>query len=197
MRNRMRHFIILIAFTLTISAFSQEAGRPLTKKVIVKTNLLSLLAQRPTFTIEKVFLNNFSAEVSFVQGQFNNFLFTDHYDYNGFLVRVKKHFTDLDFGRVSPYAAVYVGNLKRSIQTTGGQIGSSGWIGYPSRDFSANSVRGGGSLGLSYISKSKIVVDGLMSLGYGTYTKVYKPDLNRNSNGYLYAQVWLSIGYCF
>ena len=193
----MRHLLILIALSVTFSAFSQQTSRPLTKRVIVKTNLLSLVAQRPTVTVEKVFSSSFSAEVSFVQGQFNNFLFTDHYDYNGFLVRAKKYFTNLDFGSVNPYAAVYVGNLKRNIQTTGGQNGGSGWIGYPSRAFSANSVRGGGSLGLSYISKSKIIVDGLMSLGYGTYTKVYKLDVNRSSGGYLDAQVWLSIGYCF
>lgn len=168
----------------------------MTKRVIVKTNLLSLVAQRPTVTIEKVFSNRFSAEVSFVQGQFNNFLLTDHYDYNGFLARAKKYFTDLEFGSLSPYVALYVGNLKRNIQTTR-QVDNTGFWSYPSRDFSANSIRGGGSLGLSYISKSKIIVDGLASLGYGTYTRVYKPDVNRNSSGYLDAQVWLSVGYCF
>jgi len=193
----MRHFLTLIALAVMTSAFSQKTSRPLTKRVIVKANVLSLVAQRPTLTVEKVFSGSFSAEVSFVQGQFNNLPFTDHYDYNGFLVRAKKYFTHLDFGSVSPYAAVYIGNLKRNIQTTGGQIGTGGWIGYPSHNFSANSLRGGGSLGLSYISKSKIIVDGLMSLGYGTYTKVYKPAVNRNSSGYLDAQVWLSVGYCF
>jgi hypothetical protein len=123
-------------------------------------------------------------------------LFSDHYDYHGFLIRAKKHFTDFDLENVSPYAALYFGNLKRTIQTAG-RVDNSGWFGYPSRDFSANSIRGGGSLGLSYITKSKIIVDGLMSLGYGAYTKVYKPDVNRNSSGYLDTQLWLSIGYCF
>jgi hypothetical protein len=193
----MKHIITIIAIALTVSAFSQESRTLLTKRLIVKTNLLSLVAQRPTVTIEKVFSNRFSAEVSFVQGQFNNLLFTDHYNYNGFLLRAKKHFTDIDFGSVSPYVAVYLGSLKRNIQTAGGQIGSNGWFGYSARDFSASSVRGGGSLGLSYISKSKIIFDAVMSLGYGKYTKVYKPDVNRNSSGYLDAQVWFSIGYCF
>jgi hypothetical protein len=197
MCNQMKHFITVIASTLTISAFSQETSKPLTKRVIVKTNLLSLVAQQPTVTIEKVFSNKFSAEVAFVQGRFNNVLLTNHYNYNGFLIRAKKQFANVDFGNVTPYAAVYVGNLKRNIQTTGEAIGSSGWIGYPSRKFSASSVRGGGTLGLCYISNRKIVVDGLMSLGYGTYTKVYKPGVNSSSTGYLDAQVWLSIGYCF
>ncbi len=196
MRYHMRHFITLLALGLTLSAFSQETTRPLTRRIIVKTNILSLIAQRPTITVEKLFSRTFSTEVSFVQGQFNNFLFTDHYDYTGFLIRAKKHFIDLDFGNVSPYAAVYVGNLKRTIQTTG-QVDNSGWFGYPSRNFSANSIRGGGSLGLTYIAKNKIIIDGLASLGYGTYTKIYKPDVNRNSSGYLDAQIWLSFGYCF
>jgi len=192
----MRHAITLILLTFTMCAFAQETSRPLTKRVIVKTNVLSFLAQRPTVTIEKVFSNRFSAEVSFVQGQFNNFLFTDHYDYNGFLITAKKYFTDLEFGSLSPYAALYLGNLKRNIQTKG-QVDNTGFWGYPSRDFYANSIRGGGSLGLSYFSKSNIIVDGHASLGYGTYTRIYNPDVNRNSTGYLDVQVWLSVGYCF
>jgi hypothetical protein len=196
MHNHIRHFITLVAMTLTISTFAQETSSALTKRIIVKTNLLSLVARRPTVTLEKMFSNSVSAEASFVQGEFNDFLFTDHYDYSGFLLRAKKHFTDLEFGGISPYVALYVGNLRRTIQTTG-QVDNTGFWGYPSRDFSANSIRGGGSLGLSYISKSKIIVDGLMSLGYGKYTRVYKPDVNRNSSGYLDTQIWLSVGYCF
>jgi hypothetical protein len=195
LRKHMKQFITLLAFSLSLCAFSQETSRPLTKRLIIKTNLLSFIAQRPTITIEKVFSNSFSTEVAFVQGEFNNFLFTDHYGYNGFLVRAKKYFTNIEFGRVSPYAGIYVGNLKRTIQTTG-QVDNSGFWGYPSRDFSANSIRGGGSLGIAYISNSKFIFDGLVSLGYGTYTKVYNPDIN-HSSGYLDGQVWLSIGYCF
>jgi hypothetical protein len=196
MRNHLKHFITFFVLTLAVCASSQETSRPLTKGIIVKTNLLSLVAQRPTFTIEKFFSNSFSAEVAFVQGQFNNFFFTDHYDYKGFLIRAKKYFTHTDFGKVSPYVALYAGNLKRTIQTTG-QVDNTGFWGYPSRDFSANSIRGGGSLGLSYFTKSKFIVEGLISLGYGKYTKIYKPDLDRNSSGYLDAQIWLSVGYCF
>lgn len=195
----MRNYILLNIITLTFvttSAFSQETSRPLTKRIIVKTNVLSLLAQRPTISMEKAFNKTFSAEISFVQGQFNNFLFTDHYSYNGFLVRAKKHFRNLDLGAISPYAGVYVGNLIRNIQTSG-HTDNSGFFSYPSRNFSANSIRGGGSLGLSYFTKRKFVFDGQTSLGYGRYFKPYLPDPNTNSIGYLDAQVWLSIGYCF
>jgi hypothetical protein len=189
-------FIIALTLFVSVSVRAQEKTSPLAKRVIVKTNVLSLLAQRPAISVEKVFSKTFSAEASFVQGQFNNFLFTDHYNYSGFLIRVKKHFGDLDFGEVSPYIALYAGNLKRNIQTTG-QTDNSGWFGYPSRNFSANSIRGGGSLGLSYFTKSKFVIDAQYSMGYGKYTKFYKPDLNANANGYLDVQVWLSVGYCF
>ena len=192
----MRYFITFVVFTWTISAYSQQTSSPLTERVIVKTNLLSLVAQRPTVTVEKFFSSSWSAEVSLVQGQFNNFLFIDHYDYHGFLVRAKKHFLDLELGSASPYASWYVGNLMRTLQITG-SVDNTGFWASPSWDLSANSIRSGGSLGLSYISQRKIIIDGLASLGYGRYTKIYKPDINGTSTGYLDAQLWLSVGYCF
>ena len=188
--------MIILALLATAFAYAQETTKPFTKRVIIKTNVLSLIAKQPTITVEKYFSQDFSTEVSFVQGTFNNFLLTDHYSYNGFLVRAKKHLDDIEFGNVNPYAALYIGNLRRTIQTKG-QVDNSGYFGYPSRDFSANSIRGGGSLGISYFSNSRIVIDGLVSLGYGRYTKAYKSETNGKSSGYLDAQVWLSIGYCF
>ena len=188
----MKHFTTLCTLLLSLSAISQETTRPLTKRIIVKTNVLSLIAQRPTVTIEKVFTKTFSTEISFVQGEFNNFLFTDHYEYQGFLLRAKKYIINVDFGKISPYGAFYIGNLMRTILTTG-QVDNSGYWGYPSRNFYANSIRGGFSLGIAYFSKRKINIDGLMSLGYGMYRKADR----ENFNGYLDLQVWLSVGYCF
>jgi hypothetical protein len=192
--SSLKYLLTTYFILLTLPGFSQETERPFTKRVILKTNVLSLIAQRPTVTVEKAFSKRFSAEVSFVQGKFNNFLSTDHYNYSGFLVRAKKHFGEFDLGQISPYAALYMGDLKRQIQTIG-RVDNTSWIGYPSRDFSANSIRGGGSIGLCFVAKNKIIVDGLASLGYGKYTRIYKP--GTNSKGYLDAQVWLSIGYCF
>lgn len=192
----MRFYLLLFLLLATFHLYAQESTKPLTKRVIVKTNVLSFIAQRPTLTVEKFFNNTFSAEVAFVQGEVNYFLFTDHYNYSGFLVRAKKHLVAIEPGMFHPYAAVYAGNLKRTIQTVG-QVDNTGWFGYPSRDFSANSIRGGGSLGVAYLSKNRIVVDALASLGYGGYTTVYKSDANRKATGYLDTQVWLSIGYCF
>ncbi|MBE7171976.1 MAG: hypothetical protein INR73_15425 [Williamsia sp.] len=148
-----------------------------------------MAAHRPTVAIEKVFKHNLSAEISFVQGEFNNVLLTDHYDYSGYLVRVKKHFGNLELGNATLYGSIYGGTLKRTIQTKAGFL-------YPSRDFLANSVRGGYSFGFSYFSKSKINIDGMTGLGYGKYTKVYRSNSNQRAGGYLDMQVWLSVGYC-
>ena len=190
----MKHFITLFALAFALTASSQKTNKPLTKRIIVKTNVLNLVAGRPTFTIEKIFSNTFSTEISFVQGQINNFFFTDHYDYNGFLIRAKKHFTNLDYDKVSPYTALYIGNLNRTIETSG-WVDNSGYFGYPSRDFSSNSIRGGASLGLSFITKNKIIIDASTSLGYGRYFTYHKPDMD--FRGYIDMQIWLSIGYCF
>lgn len=185
----------LFLFSL-ISLFAQKQTRPFKKTIIVKTNVLSFLALKPSISIEKPFTEKWSGEVSFVQGEFNNFLFTDHYDYNGFLFRLKKHFAPFEFGRLSPYVALYTGTLQRNIYTTG-HTDNTGWFSLPSRNFTANSIRSGGSLGLSYISKSKIIIDGQSSLGYGRYIKLDNNNPNSFSRGYLDFQLWVSIGYCF
>ena len=184
----MKYFFFILIFLHTISAFSQTNFEPLNKKIIVKTNVMNLLAKRPALTVEKVFSKRFSAEFSFVQGAVDDFLLTDHYEYMGILFRAKKYITDLDYGRLSPYAGLYIGNLKRSLQTDGTIFS----IDY-SRDFLANSIRTGGTLGWTYISNKKLVLDALVSLGYGKYIKYYK---DRDSNGYVDCQFWLSIGYC-
>lgn len=184
----------MITLFIAFSAFSQKLERSWAKRVIVKTNLMNLLAHSPTLTIEKPFSQQFSAEVSFVQGKVNDIFFYDHYNYSGFLVRAKQYFEKLDYAKLCPYMALYLGNLKRNIQSVG-STGNYGLFGYPSHDFSANSIRAGGSAGLTFVGKKKFVIDGLISLGYGKYTKYYKPE--KAAKGYLDGQFWLSVGYCF
>jgi len=202
MRNHMKTLLTTFIILTTFNAIAQVKGhvttsvRPLEKRLIVKSNLLSLIAKRPSLSVEKLFPNRLSAELCFVQGQFNNILLTDHYDYIGFLLRLKQYTDDFKFGKVNPFLGTYLGNLTRNIQTEG-RIDNSGWIGNPSRDFSANSVRVGGTVGLTYFSKSKFVIEGLGSLGYGRYLNLDKSDPNTNGNGYLDIQVWISVGYCF
>ncbi|KAA5541631.1 DUF3575 domain-containing protein [Adhaeribacter rhizoryzae] len=195
MRILQQSFTLLLFMLVTSAASAQEPAKPLTKSLFVKTNLLSLLAKRPTFSVEKAFSKTFSTEVSFVQGQFDNLLLTDQYKYHGLLVRAKKYFVGLDYGALSSYAAVYVGNLKRNIQTTG-QVDNTGFLGYPDRNFSANSIRSGGSLGLAYFTKNKFMLDGQSSLGYGRYLNINTSDPNTYLKGYLDLQIWFSIGYC-
>lgn len=196
----MKAFLTL-TFTVFYSCFSynaisQETIRPLNQTVVLKTNVLNLIARGPSVSIEKFFPDRFSAELSFVSGRFDNILVADYYDYNGFLLRGKKYFTDVDFGKISPFGGIYAGNLKRNIQRDQ-YVNSSGYFGWPGRDFSANSIRAGASFGLTYITKSRVLIEGLGSLGYGVYTTVYKQDIERRPTRYLDTQTWLSLGYCF
>lgn len=186
--------ILILAVFITLHALSQKPERPWARRVIVKTHLMNLLAQSPTLTIEKPFSQEFSVEVSFVRGKVNDIFYYDHYNYNGFLVRAKRYFEKLDYAKLCPYIALYLGNLKRNIQSAG-SAGVYGLFGYPSHDFSANSIRAGGSAGLTFVGKKRFVIEGLISLGYGKYTKYYKPE--KATKGYLDAQFWLSVGYCF
>ncbi len=80
---------------------------------------------------------------------------------------------------------------------TTGRTDNSGWFGYPSRYFTAHSLRAGGTFGLAYITKARFIFDGQASLGYGRYVQLDKSNPNTYSNGYLDAQVWFSVGYCF
>jgi hypothetical protein len=110
------------------------------------------------------------------------------------LLRTKKYLGNVEYNRLNGYAGLYLGNLKRTIQSSG-YVNNTGWFGYPGRDFAANSVRGGGSLGIIFIAKNKIIIDMMGSMGYGKYTQYYKPD--KSSKAYFDAQVWFSVGYCF
>ncbi len=179
-------------------AFSQNKNtQSFPKPFIVKTNLLNLLAQKPTISFEKVFSQKFSAEISFVQGEVNNFLFTDHYAYKGIQLRFKRYFFPFQSGKLNPFSAVYLGNLQRHIQSEGRYFSDNYLFSYPSKDFFANSIRGGLSLGCTIITKNKLAVEILTSTGYGRYTTIYKADTNHKSKGYLDAQIWLSVGYSF
>lgn len=164
--------------------------------VIVKTNILSFIASRPTISVEKVFSDNVSVELSFVQGELNHVLLTDHYSYSGLLIRGKKYFSDMTYKKFLSYAGIYMGTLKRIIQSDG-WTDNTGYFGWSGRDFTGNSIRAGGTLGMTYITKGRIVFDGLLSLGYGRYVHPGKSNPETGLNGYLDGQVWLSVGYCF
>lgn len=189
----LKRIFFLLALITSLSAFSQSKDRPINKRIIVKSNLLNLVAGQPSVSAEKFFPNGFSAEFSYVQGTFDNFLFTDRYKYNGFLVRAKKYILDIEHGSGSPFIGVYFGNLTREIKTEG-YTDNTGWFSFPTRNFKANSFRTGASIGYTYIFENKILLEAQTGLGYGAYPKSQRPE---NYKGYLDAQVWLSVGYCF
>jgi len=193
----MKTFVITLFCLMPLILYGQETTKPLQDRWIVKTNVYNVIAKRPTISVEKVIGKSFSVEGSFVQGKFDYFLFTDHYEYKGFLLRAKKYFVDLDYEVLSPYAGIYIGNLQRSIQTTGQALDDRGFFGYPSREFSGHSIRGGGSIGFSFFAKSRINLDAQGSLGYGRYLNLNWSDPNTYSGGHPDVQVWASFGYCF
>lgn len=195
MKKLILTFFCLMPFLL----YGQETTTSYANRWIIKTNVLSLFAQRPTIILERTFGSSFSLEGAYTQGKFNNILFTDNYEYNGFLIRAKKYFVNYDYEMMLPYAGIYAGNLHRLIQTTGQTLDNSaiGFFSYPSRKFSGHSIRSGTSLGLSYFTKSRITLDGQTSVGYGRYLNLDLSDPNTYSKGHPDFQVWLAIGYCF
>lgn len=82
----MKYFILIVSFLLPALAFSQNASSSLTDRIIVKTNVLNVLANRPSITVEKIFSDYFSAEISYVNGQVRDVIYLDKYGYSGFLL---------------------------------------------------------------------------------------------------------------
>ena len=189
--------IILISLALSsiLSSSAQKQPGSFTRSVIIKTNVLNLVALKPSISVEKPLADDLSIEGSFVQGKFNNFFFTDHYDYSGVAIRVKKYLSPVNAGNIYPYVALYTGTLRRNIQTQG-HVDNTGWFGFSSRDFKSQSIRSGASLGLLYYSKNKIIIDGQSSLGYGRYINLDNNNPNTRFKGFLDIQLWLSVGYC-
>jgi hypothetical protein len=184
-------FISFIVFILPIFSKGQSTEKPGT--LILKTNLLNLVAKGPSVSFEHFVNQSYSLEFTYMKGEFNDVLFTDHYDYEGFLLRGKKFFNGMEKGQLSHYLGAYTGILNRNIHT----VGHEGLFGYPDRDFSAQSIRGGLSIGAEWLSKNNFVADIQTSLGYGKYINLDKSDPDTYSNGYLDTQIWISIGYNF
>ena len=178
--------IVIITFIWVVPMNAQLKNNFLEKRLIVKTNLLNLFTGKPSVSVEHFFSKSFSGELSFVQGRVNDFLFTDTYTYNGWLLRAKKYLAPVTYKQLNVYTGLYIGNLKRVIQSSG-WVDNSGWFGYPGKDFAANSIRGGASMGLVFITSNRIIIDGMGSLGFGKYTTYYKAD--RNAKTYLDAQI--------
>lgn len=183
---------LTLTFVFLISGFSQNKDFEKPQTLLIKTNLLNLLAKGPSLSIEKFLNQTYSLEFTYMKGEFNNLLLTDHYDYSGFLIRGKRYFDVLKKGDFSSYAAVYTGLLRRNLYTVG-RNDNTGFLSYPGRDFSANSIRTGASLGESWLLKNNVVIDVQCSLGYGRYLNTDPSE----GTWYLDTQIWFSVGYCF
>lgn len=174
----------------------QASAQYVSDALIVKANAFSLLTRRPNVSIEKFVSPKVSLELSLVGGRFRNIGFTDYYGYSGLLLRAKSHFNvsetkKMEFGGAYPYWGGYVGALSRRIETEPIPRFFSG------RYFYGQSVRAGLSAGIACYTQSRIIVDVMAGLGHGRYIGVDRNDPNFHSGGYLDAQFWLSVGYCF
>lgn len=182
--------LILFLFLISFTAFAQEY-----KGVIVKSNLINLLAKRPAISVEKALSSSFSLEASYVTGETTAMPFADEYSYNGFLLRGKKYLSVLQKNKSNLYYGAYFGNLNRTIKKEGYVHPTGFFLSSPDRNFSSRSVRTGGSLGILFIPIPNIIIDGSASLGYGRYFDTKNKSLQLAPRGYMDAQIWFSVGY--
>jgi hypothetical protein len=197
----MRKIALLIVLMIGIQVIGYTQEKPFVPKrsLMIKTNLLNLLALRPTLTIEKPLSSHWSVGISYVNGQFNRVLLTDHYRYDGFTLDTKYYFNRLNYDSFSPYVSMYVGNLNRRLCSDAKTLDEPvGLFGVGARDFYGQSVRMGFNIGGQYLFTNRISLDGHVGLGYGKYYKQHnRVDPMAKSDGYIDANLWLSIGYCF
>lgn len=197
----MRKITLLIVLMMgtRMIGYAQEENLVPRRSIMIKTNLLNLLALRPTLTIEKPLSSHWSVGLSYVNGQFNRVLLTDHYQYDGFTIDTRYYFNELKYDSFSPYISMYVGNLNRRLRSDAKTLNEPvGLFGVGARDFYGQSVRTGVNIGGQYLFTNRISLDGHVGLGYGKYYKQFdRADPTARSDGYIDANLWLSIGYCF
>jgi len=184
-----------LLITLLLFGYAASAQEP--AGLIVKTNLLNLVAKRPGISIEKTFSNLYGLEIAYTFGEFKNISYRDYYHYDGFLFRAKKYIVPIRKREANAFYGVYFGDLNqtlishRSYDETG--IFSIG----RDRDFTASSLRYGGTFGVSFIPKNHFLIEGLTGVGYGNYYNVRNNLKAKLPAGYFDLQLWLSIGYSF
>lgn len=184
-----------LLFILIFCSYATFAQEPV--YIIVKTNLLNLVAKRPTLSLEKIFADVYGLEASYVFGEIKNFGFHDYYYYDGFLLRAKKYIRPIKTREVNAFYGVYLGNLNKTV-VSHGTVDNTGFFSLgQNRDFKANSLRYGGNFGVSVIPKKHFFVEGLTGFGYGNYFNIQNNLNSELPNGYFDFQLWLSIGYSF
>ncbi|UKT65675.1 DUF3575 domain-containing protein [Pedobacter mucosus] len=165
--------------------------------IIVKSNLLNLIAKRPSFSLEKNFSQQYGLELSYTFGEYKNLPFRDYYQYNGFLLRAKKYFKPIETKQINPFYGIYIGNLNKTV-VSHGTVDNTGFVSIGSNNnFNANSIRYGGTLGLLYVPKRHFVLEALTGAGYGNYFNVDNKLNTEPPKGYFDIHFWLSVGYRF
>jgi hypothetical protein len=184
--------LLIIAILCGNSIFAQEPPG-----LIVKTNVLNLVAKRPALSVEKTFADLYGLEVAYTFGDIKNFGYRDYYHYDGFLLRAKKYLRPIKNREANAFYGVYLGNLNKTI-VSHGTVDNTGFFSFGrDRDFKASSLRYGGTFGVSFIPKQHFLLEGLTSLGYGDYFNVQNNLNSKLPNGYFDFQLWLSVGYSF
>jgi len=186
---KMKKIMYMLSFILLATVI--RAQEPVGFEV--KSNLLNLVAKRPSFSIEKTFSNKYGIELSYTSGELN---IGRYYKYDGFLLRAKKYSDEITPGELIPFYGLYVGNLNKTINRDG-YMDRTGFISFASRNFKANSIRAGGNIGFLFIPRKRFLLETTGALGYGRYFNITNYASNPNPNGYLDFQFWFSIGYIF
>ncbi|RZK19016.1 MAG: hypothetical protein EOO86_08620 [Pedobacter sp.] len=120
----------------------------------IKSNLLNLVAKKPSFSIEKTFKNRYGLELSYTMGELN--LGRD-YKYDGFLLRAKWYARKIDVDEITPFLGIYAGNLNKTIVSNNAYIHPTGFLSFGNnRNFKANSIRSGINLGLLYLPTERL-----------------------------------------
>ncbi|WP_412468602.1 hypothetical protein [Pedobacter sp. KLB.chiD] len=187
-----KHTLLILAILYSKAIFAQQrAGW------IVKTNVLNLVAKRPTLSLEKTFADLYGLEAAYTSGELTNFGYRDYYHYDGFLLRAKKYIRPVKNKEANAFYGAYFGNLNQTV-VSHGKVDNTGFFSWGhDRDFKANSLRYGGTFGVSFIPGKHFLLEGITGLGYGDYYHVQNNLQNKLPGGYFDFQLWLSIGYSF
>ncbi|WP_231424310.1 MULTISPECIES: DUF3575 domain-containing protein [Pedobacter] len=187
----MKYVLTIFIALITIkTASSQEPAG-----ISVKTNLLNLVAKRPSFSIEKTFAQKYGLEVSYSSGELN---WGREYKYDGFLLRGKMYANKIESKEVTPFFGIYAGNLNKTIISNNAYVHPTGFLSFGNnRNFKANSIRSGINLGFLYLPSKRFLLETTTGIGYGKYFNMKTFEGRDAPKGYLDFQLWLSVGYRF
>ncbi|WP_316807939.1 DUF3575 domain-containing protein [Pedobacter agri] len=184
----------ILALFLTVSLAAMVRSQEYVG-LAVKTNLLSLVAKRPSFSVEKTFKQRYGLEFSYATGKLN---IGREYEYSGFLLRGKMYAYEIKKREITPFFGAYIGSLDKTIVSNNAYTHPTGFLSFGNvRNFKANSFRSGVNLGFVYIPGKRFLLETTTGFGYGKYFDVETFQGSYAPKGYFDFQLWLSVGYRF